>query len=148
MTEYSTLCLDRTTWDLFLDADNNIALASPPYALAQDVASAIKTFLGECYYDTGLGVPYWSQILGHNPPLALFKAQMVAAAMTVPGVVTAVCYVTAYSNREITGQVQITDDGGRVVVVPLPIAKGPTINPSPPIFILDSSLLDGSDVLE
>ena len=45
MTTYSTLLLDQTEWDLVLDASGNIALASPPYALAQDVASAVRTFL-------------------------------------------------------------------------------------------------------
>ena len=53
-----TLLLDLTNWDLVLDVNGNIAIARPPYALAQDAASAVKTFQGECYYDTTLGIPY------------------------------------------------------------------------------------------
>jgi len=110
MTEYSTILLDRTNWGPLVDASGNIAVAAPPYALAQDVASAIKLFLGECYYATNRGVPYWSLILGKQPPLAVFKAQIVTAALTVPGVVSATCYVTFYTGRLVTGQVQFTDE--------------------------------------
>ena len=81
-----TLLLDQTTWDLVVDASGDIAVASDPYSIAQDAASAIRTFQGECYYDTTLGVPYWSQILGRSPPLSLLKAKLVAAALTVPDV--------------------------------------------------------------
>ena len=54
-----TLLLDQTTWDLTLDANNNIALAAEPYAFAQDAASAIRLFQGELWYDTTRGVPYF-----------------------------------------------------------------------------------------
>ena len=79
MTTYNTLLLDTVAWDLVLDSFGNIALASPPYALAQDVASAIRTFLGEVYYDASLGVPYFQDILGQLPPMALFIAKIEAA---------------------------------------------------------------------
>ena len=60
----NTLLLDRTVWDLVLDAGGNIARASNPYAVAQDVASAIKLFRGELFYDTAKGIPYWTEVLG------------------------------------------------------------------------------------
>lgn len=104
----STLLLDRTTWDLVLDADGNIAVADEPYSLAQDAASAIKTFLGECYWDTTIGVPFMQSIFGKNPPLALVKAQFEAAALTVPDVASAKCFISALSNRGIAGQIQVT----------------------------------------
>lgn len=110
----STIYLDPQAWDLALDAGGNIAVATAPYSIAQDAASAIRTFLGECYYDTTLGVPYWSQILGHFPSLDVMKAAFSAAAMTVPGVVSATVYITGADGRAITGQVQITDSTGTV----------------------------------
>lgn len=110
----NTLLLDRTTWDLTIDAAGNIAVASDPYAMAQDAASAIKLFQGELWYDTAKGVPYWSQILGKMPPISLMKAKFVAAAMTVPGVVAAQCFITAIAGRKVSGQVQITDEIGRI----------------------------------
>lgn len=109
-----TLLLDRTTWDLCVDASGNIAVASGPYALAQDAASAIKLFAGELYYDTSQGIPYFQTILGKQPSIAYLKAQLVAAALTVPGVVSAVCYLQAIKDRTVTGQVQITNASGAV----------------------------------
>ena len=108
----NTLLLNRSTWDLCLDSSGNIALASEPYSLAQDVASALRLFQGELWYDTTSGVPYWSQILGKMPPVSLMKAKFVAAALTVPGVVAATCYIESVSARKVTGQVQCTDASG------------------------------------
>ena len=104
-------------WDLALDASGNIAKASVPYALAQDAASAIRTFIGEVYYDTTQGIPYFTQILGQYPPLNLMRQQFIRAAMTVPGVKAAQVYFTSYTNRVITGQVQVTDYDGNITAV-------------------------------
>lgn len=108
MSDANTLLLDTQTWDLTLDADGNIAVASPPYSTAQDAASAIMTWLGEVYWNTTIGVPWAQQILGQRPSLALLKAQLVAAAETVPDVASAIVFIGAFSNRNITGQVQVT----------------------------------------
>lgn len=102
-----TLLLDQTTWDLTLDADGNIALASDPYSVAQDVASAIRLFAGELWYNTAKGVPYLARILGRFPPISLMKAEFEKAALTVPGVVGAQCAITALRNRTVTGTVTI-----------------------------------------
>ena len=111
-----TILLDRTKWDLVKDLSGNIALASEPYALAQDAASAIRLFSGELWYDTTRGVPYWRQILGKWPSLAYVKARLVDAALTVPGVTGARCFVSSFRDRHITGQVQVTDKTGTVTV--------------------------------
>lgn len=107
-----TLYLDPVAWDLVLDASGNIALASNPYSLAQDAACAIRTFAGECWYNTELGIPYWTSILGYLPTLQYVKSQFVAAAETVPEVVSAQVFITGFTNRQITGQVQVTDSAG------------------------------------
>jgi len=107
-----TIYLSPDGWDWVLDANGDIAVASDPYSLAQDAASAIRAFEGECWYDTALGVPYWQQILGQLPPLSLVRAQMIAAAMTVPEVVSAQVFFTGFVNRVLSGQVQITTADG------------------------------------
>ena len=114
-----TLLLDPATWDLVLDASGNIAVASDPYSIAQDVASACQLFLGELYYDTSKGVPYFDQFLGHQPSPAFLNAQLEAAALTVPSVVSAKAYVTGFSGRELSGQIQTTDINGTTTVVNL-----------------------------
>lgn len=108
----NTMLLDQSLWDVCKDAAGNIAMARPPYALAQDVASAIKTFLGEVWYDDTIGIPYFAQILGKTPPVSVFQEYMVAAALTVPGVVSAKCVLSAFEGRTVTGQVQFTDING------------------------------------
>lgn len=113
----NTLLLAVDTWDLVIDASRNIAVAMPPYALAQDVASAIRTFLGEVYYDTTLGIPYFEQILGKTPPITVFQEYMVQAALTVPGVVTAKCNINSFTDRTVNGQVIFTDDSGAEQIV-------------------------------
>lgn len=104
----NTLLLDQSTGDLVKDISGNIALAGNPYSIAQDVASACKTFYSELWYDTLAGVPFLQQILGQLPPAGFVKAQLVKAALTVPGVLTATCYLTGFTNRNLIGQIQIT----------------------------------------
>lgn len=107
-----TMLLTTDIWDLCLDARGDIAVASPPYAVAQDAASAIRTFAGEVWYDTTLGIPYFTQVLSQPVPISLVKSYFQNAAMTVPGAVSATVYLNAIVNRKLTGQVQITDTTG------------------------------------
>lgn len=107
-----TLLLDRTAWDIVLDAEGNMAIGEAPYAMAQDAASAVRTFKGECWYDTRLGIPYFEQILGQWPPLPLVKALMTKEVMAVPGVVEARVVISSTAGRTLAGQIQITDKAG------------------------------------
>lgn len=107
-----TLLLDRDAWDLVLDSSGNIALGNDPYSRAQDVASACRTFLAECWYDTTLGIPYFSEILGELPPVELINAHMERQALTVPGVVSARCLISSIVDRAIVGQLQFVDIDG------------------------------------
>lgn len=112
-----TLLIDEENWDLCVDAAGHIAVAQNPYALAQGAACAIKAFLGENYYDVTLGIPYYEQILGHFPPLALIKENLVRrAALTVPEVAAARAFVSSFEDFTITGQVQVTDAAGAIAI--------------------------------
>jgi hypothetical protein len=108
----NTLMLDPETWDLMIDSSKNIAMASDPYSQAQDAASSIKVFLGECYYDTLLGIPYFESIFGKLPPLGLIKSEINQQALLVPGVATSACFITSFVNRKLSGQVQIVNAVG------------------------------------
>lgn len=114
MSRLNTLLLDRTAWDLVLDSGGNIARAEPPYALAQDVASAVRLFLGELWFDTAKGVPYFEDILGQLPPPSLLTGLIEKAALSVPGVVSAQCIIDAIDAREVRGQIQFIDEMGAV----------------------------------
>lgn len=108
----NTLLLDQSAWDLVLDSNNNIALAGAPYSIAQDVASATRTFIGECWYDTSLGIPYWQNILGELPPLQYISQQMIQQAYTIPNVVEAKVQFQSFENRSLSGQIQVIDTDG------------------------------------
>jgi hypothetical protein len=116
---FATLYLTTDGWDLIADASGNIALAEPPYAITQDVASACRVFLGEEYYDDSQGVPYLQQILGKSPPLNVMQSAIAAAALTVPDVETATCVVSAFQGRQAIGQVQFTTADGESLTVAL-----------------------------
>lgn len=137
-----TMLLDQTLWDLVVDSAGGIAIASDPYSIAQDVASACRLFLGEAYYDTSLGIPYFQQILGQSPPLNIIKAQLAAAASTVPGCNNPVVFLSAIGrDRALAGQVQFTDANGNRQVATFAQGTGQGQ------FILGQSNLGGSNVI-
>lgn len=108
-----TLLLDTAEWDLVLDANGDIALADEPYAISQDVASAIRTFQTDCWYDQRKGMPYWQQILGHYPPMALVRSAIVKEAMGEPNVAQVKVRRLDLTDRLVTGEVLVIDADGR-----------------------------------
>lgn len=116
-----TILLDISTWDSCLDASQNWALAKAPYALAQDVQSAIRLFLAELWYDDSQGIDFKGLVLGQTPPLGVFQDLLINAALTVPDVVSAVCVIESFeaANRQVVGQVQFTDSEGNTGTVSL-----------------------------
>jgi len=135
-------------WGLTLNAAGNIATAydaapvtpalRPLYALAQDVASAIRLFRGELWYDTTQGMPYFEQILGKRPPAEFLKAQFVQAALTVPGVATAVCTFKSFTGRLLVGSVTGTAQTTGQFAVSLNAAA----NSSPPWYVNAAAVMD------
>lgn len=115
----NTLYLDPETWDLTLDGGGNIAYAKDPYSKAQDVASAIRLFEGELYYDTVKGVPYFDEILGKPHSYALYKYRMEQAALSVPDVIEAEVRVKIERNRAISGAVFFRDSKNQRYTVEL-----------------------------
>lgn len=144
----TTLLLDTLDWDLVIDAAGNIALASDPYASAQDAASAIRLFQGELYYDTTKGVPYWALILGKRPSISLIKQQFINAALTVPTVSSAQCFLSSVdpTTRRVSGQVQVKLASGVTAVAAF---VAPTAQQLAKVghFHIGSSAIGGSDGL-
>lgn len=139
----TSLLLDRSTWDCCLDAGGNIAVCAAPYAVAQDVACAIRLFRGDLWYGPPTaGVPYFESILGQQSTRAFLKSQFIAAALTVPPVVSAICYLDSLDGRNLSGQVQVTTAAGDVLAAGF--GAGST-GGSP--FILGHSTLGGGDVI-
>jgi hypothetical protein len=111
-----TLLLD-SNWDLTIKG-GKIAVADGPYAIAQDVASAVRLFRGELWYDTRPGVPYFQNILGDFPPRGFLVAKFNEAALTVPGVMKIRVELNPITSaRVLSGQIRITDNRGTVSAV-------------------------------
>jgi hypothetical protein len=111
-----TLLLLPGTWDLTVDASGNIAVASDPYSRAQDASSAIRLFLSELWYDTTQGIDYWGSIIGYPPNIPLLKAKLAAQALSVPGIKKATVFISSIVDREVHGQVQVTDVDGNTSI--------------------------------
>ena len=102
--------LNTEEWDVGLDDLGNIAITENPYAVAQDVACACLTFLGESWYDITLGIPYYQRILGHWPGTQLINTKMQTEALKLPYVQSASCTVAiGKGDRKCSGVMTITD---------------------------------------
>lgn len=104
----TTYQLDPVTWDLVIGADGGYATVSGAAQIAQDVASAVRTFAQECWYDITQGLPYFASILGKMPAQAFLKAQITAACLTVPTVTAVGFNALAVANRKLTGQILVS----------------------------------------
>ena len=113
---HTTIQLNSTTWDLTLDPSNNIALQTGSAAIAQDVASVLRTFQGECWFDTSQGVPYLPEVIGQPYNTTLMSALYRQAALTVPDVVEATATFTSPSTaRILSGTVEVIDTAGQLL---------------------------------
>lgn len=113
----STIYLLPGSWDVTADALGNIAVAAPPYAQAQDIASVCRTFYGEVYYDSTLGIEYDQKILGKRPGLNVFQGMLATAAVTVPGIQSASAVISSFQNRQAKGQITGVTEAGKPVTV-------------------------------
>ena len=112
----NTLQLDAD-WDLAV-ANGTLVVASGGASIAQDVASEMRTFQGEVWYDWTRGVPYYQQVLGQPLNLQLLKQVLVVAGSKVPGVGLVVVYLTGPdAERSIGGQAQIYNTAGALIAV-------------------------------
>lgn len=132
----NTIALDGD-WDVFLDASNNLAIRTGGSALAQDVASATRTFRGECWYDGSLGILYYQDVLGQRVNLQLFKQQLATEGQKVPQVSAVKVFLTGPGpgpDRRVGGQLQVYSNGQLVSVAQVDDMSGTLpwwVNPSP-----------------
>lgn len=130
ITLISTLALSNLAWDLTttpsqskLDGTaghtQDIAVATQGQAVAQDVASAIKLFAGELYYDSTQGVPYLSTLFSESYNAAMVAALLQNAAVSVPNVLQAVASNVTVTNRVVgpPTTVNILDVNGQALGV-------------------------------
>lgn len=80
------LAIDPETNDLFLRADNGLAMVTGAEAVGQHARQRLMTFEGEWFLDTTAGVAWLSQILGYKYDPALAEAVVKAEILDTDGV--------------------------------------------------------------
>lgn len=114
-----TLALDLDRWDVTLDPGGNIATATGSYAIAQNVANAVRLFTNDAWYDPDRGIPHFLVDLGRMPEGGVFRSRVRAAALTVDGVADATAEMTGMENRTLRGTISLTTTEGEEVDVAL-----------------------------
>lgn len=114
-----TLTLNKDTWDLTLDQSGRIATASGPYAVAQNVANAVRLFTRDAYFNQADGIPHFAVELGQLPPEAVLIDRINRAARAVPEVATANTVLKRFEGRTLEGEITITTTAGDTINVTL-----------------------------
>jgi len=110
-----TLMLDAD-WDLTLNAGGGIATVSGPYAIAQNVANAVRLFTDDAFFDADKGIPHFSIELGHKPPYSILRTRILEAARGVEGVADATVTFDRYE-RVLGGEILLTLTTGETASV-------------------------------
>ncbi len=104
-----TLYLQPDSWDITLDSSGRIARSTQAYAIAQNVANAVRLFTGEAFFAMDEGVPHFDIELGKTrPALSVLRARMREAALNVEGVLDAQITLDDVQDRKLTGEILLT----------------------------------------
>ena len=104
-----TLFLQPDTWDITLDSSGKIARSTQAYAIAQNVANAVRLFTGEAFFAMDEGIPHFDIELGKTrPALSVLRARMREAALNVDGVLDAQITLDDVQERKLTGEILLT----------------------------------------
>lgn len=112
-----TLTLSKDTWDICLDDKGFIATTSEEYAIAQNVANAVRLFTKNAYFNQQDGIPHFAIELGQTPSESVIRARINEAAKSVTGVVDARTELTKFQNRTLEGRIIITTNNGVMLYV-------------------------------
>lgn len=106
-------------WDITQDGEGNIATVLDAYAIAQNVANAVRLFTKDAYFDQDKGIPHFDIELGHTPPLSVLRSRIIKAAKSVEGVADAVVTFDTFDDRILRGEVLLTTTSGETINVEL-----------------------------
>ena len=104
-----TLYLTPDNWDITLDSSGRLQTSANAYAIAQDVANAVRLFTGEAFFAQDEGIPHFEIELGFTrPALSVLRARVREAALNVDGVLDAVVNLDGIQDRRLTGEILLT----------------------------------------
>ena len=104
-----TLYLKPDDWDITLDSSGRISTSANAYAIAQNVANAVRLFTNEAFFAMDEGIPHFEIELGYTrPALSVLRARIREAALNVEGVLDAVVTLDGVQNRKLSGEILLT----------------------------------------
>lgn len=104
-----TLYLTPDNWDITLDSSGRLQTSANAYAIAQNVANAVRLFTNEAFFAMDEGIPHFEIELGYTrPALSVLRARIREAALNVEGVLDAAVNLDGVRNRKLTGEILLT----------------------------------------
>ena len=104
-----TFYLNPDSWDITLDSSGRIARSTQAYAIAQNVANAVRLFTNEAFFAMDEGIPHFDIELGKTrPALSVLRARMREAALNVEGVLDAQITLDDVQERKLMGEILLT----------------------------------------
>ncbi len=73
------------SWDIDVSG-TDLVLTSGREAIAQHIAQRLKTFTGEWFMDTRLGIPYFQQVFKKQPNMTVLDTIFKSEIVNTPGV--------------------------------------------------------------
>ena len=114
--------MDLLTNDLLIE-NGDLSIVDGSDAIAQDLQQTLQVWLGEWFLDTTVGIPFRQQILVKNPVIDLVQADIINAALAVPGVaqITDISLDYDANNRSLTMGMVAIDTNGQVIETQIPV---------------------------
>jgi len=107
----NTLLFDPDQWgELLVDINGDIAVTGEPYRTAQDVATSVRLFKNDVWYDTSDGIPYLGTVYALKPDIPVLKSNIERQALNVSKVKTANAVITGFKNRTFSSRVIINNN--------------------------------------
>ena len=104
-----TLYLTPDNWDITLDSSGRLQTSANAYAIAQNVANAVRLFTNEAFFAMDEGIPHFEIELGFTrPALSVLRARIREAALNVEGVLDAAVNLDGVRDRKLTGEILLT----------------------------------------
>jgi hypothetical protein len=104
-----TLYLTPDNWDITLDSSGRLQTSAAAYAIAQNVANAVRLFTNEAFFAMDEGIPHFEIELGYTrPALSVLRARIREAALNVDGVLDAAVNLDGVRDRKLTGEILLT----------------------------------------
>lgn len=104
-----TLYLTPDNWDITLDSSGRLQTSANAYAIAQNVANAVRLFTNEAFFAMDEGIPHFEIELGYTrPALSVLRARIREAALNVEGVLDAAVNLDGVRGRKLTGEILLT----------------------------------------